>query len=171
MNEFKMTLVWLVVCLSCAPAFAQEKPLILFQTTEDQYGYVGLEGDTIIRPGKYAMCFTDTFRTFAVVAARGGLIAIDRKERMLYHVFPYDNGPDYPADGLFRIERGSKIGYADAATGNVIIKPQFTCAFPFEQGKAKVAKHCSTIAEGEHQSWVSDDWFYIDKQGRPIKSD
>lgn len=168
----KSILSALFVCfIGAVVAVAQKDPLILIHTDDDQYGYVNLDGDTIIAAGKYSFCFTDTFRTYALVATKQHLVAIDRNERVLYRVFPFDNGPDYPSDGLFRIMRGHKIGYADAVTGNVLIKPQFTCAFPFEQGKAKVAKHCSTIAEGEHHHWVSDGWFYIDKQGRPIKSD
>lgn len=61
------------------------------------------------------------------------------------------------------------FGYADAATGNVVIKPQYECAFPFENGIAKVAIHC-TVEDGEHGIMESDQWIYIDKKGVVAKA-
>jgi len=137
---------------------------------KDEYGYKNQNGDTVIQLGKYNFCFTDTFRTYAIVADKHfGFVAIDRRQNILYKVFPFDNGPDYAADGLFRIVTNNKIGYADEATGKVIIKPQFDCAFPFENGIAKVGLNCDKHAGGEHYYWTSDNWFYIDKNGRKVK--
>lgn len=139
-------------------------------TSSGNCGYVNLEGDTIISPGKYAICFTDTFRTYAIVSGPGkDFLAIDRKENILYKVFPFDNGPDYPSDGLFRIIENNKIGFADSATGKVVIKPQFNCAWPFENGVAEVSNDCKTQSDGEHSAWVSNHWFYIDKTGKKVK--
>ena len=68
--------------------------------------------------------FTDTFRTYAIVAGKNFVfVAIDRQQKVLYNVFPFDNGPDYASDGLFRILKNNKIGYADELTGKVIINP------------------------------------------------
>ncbi len=136
---------------------------------KEEYGYRSLHGDTVIQPGKYSICYTDTFKTYAIVLKPNlGIIAINRQEKVLYKVFPFDNGPDYVSDGLFRILKGNKIGYADAISGKVVIKPQFSCAFPFENGLAKVSMNCSAYAEGEHRSWKSSNWFYIDKTGKRI---
>ena len=141
--------------------------LILFvDSTDDKCGYKNLQGDVIIPLGKYNMCFTDTFKSYAIVTSLDhGMIAIDRKENTLYRVFPFDNGPDYPSEGLFRIIINNKIGYADYNTGEIVIKPQFDCAWPFEKGVAKVSNDCVTKSEGEHSTWISDKWFYIDKIG------
>jgi hypothetical protein len=145
--------------------------LILFtDTTKGEYGYKNQKGETVIQLGKYSFCFTDTFRTYAIVADKNfGFVAIDRQQKVLYKVFPFDNGPDYPADGLFRSITNNKIGYADEATGKVIIKPQFDCAFPFENGVAKVGLNCTTHAAGEHHYWSSNNWLYIDKKGLKVK--
>lgn len=145
--------------------------LILFEDTiKEEYGYKNLKGDTIIPLGKYSICFTDTFKTYAIVAIpKNGFVAIDRQENILYNVFAFDNGPDYVSDGLFRILIDGKIGYADSVTGNCIIKPQFECAGPFENGKAKVSLDCKKLSDGEHETWVSERWFYIDKTGKAIK--
>jgi len=133
-----------------------------------QQGYINTKGDTLITLGKYDYCFTDTFRTFAIVASTDGLIGINRKEETLFKVMMYDNGPDYIADGLFRIEEGDQIGYANTK-GEVVIQPKFTCAYPFENGKAKVATNCKKIYEGEHAFWESEEWFWIDKTGKKIE--
>jgi len=134
------------------------------------YGYVNQKGDTVIATGKYQMCFTDTFRTYAFVANKKSpfLIAIDRQQNVLYQVFNYDNGPDEPVDGLFRIVIEKKIGYADAVTGKIIIQPQFDCAFPFANGVAQVSNNCKTKAHGEYSEWLSDHWFYIDTAGNKV---
>lgn len=91
---------------------------------------------------------------------------VDGQGKALYDVFIYDNGPDYPADGLIRVVKNGKIGYADASTYAIVIEPQFDCAFPFENGKAKVSNQCQTTSDGEHSVWTSDSWQYVDKQGQ-----
>lgn len=144
--------------------------LISFSDEEEtEFGYKTPEGDTVIPLGKYDMCFTDTFKTFAIVANKSGFVAIDRNEKVLYQVFNYDNGPDYPSNGLFRIIENGKIGYADEATGKIVIKAQYPCAWPFENGKAQVSTTCTQTPEGEHTKWESDTWIYIDEKGGKVK--
>lgn len=96
----------------------------------------------------------------------GKWVIMDSKKTILYDVFIYDNGPDYPADGLIRIVKNDKIGYADAVTYIIVIEPQFDCAYPFENGKAKVSNQCQTMKDGEYSIWKSDTWQYVDKQGK-----
>jgi len=86
----------------------------------------------------------------------------------LFNVFLYDNGPDYPSDGLFRIVKDSKIGYANL-DGQIIIEPQFKCAQPFTDGKAEVTFECEMTMMDEHSVWESDQWFTIDKTGKKIE--
>ncbi len=136
----------------------------------DPFGYVNQKGDTVIPFGKYTLSYTDTILTYGILAEQGNnLIAINQQEEKLFEVFWFDNGPDYIQEGLFRILKNNKIGYADGKTGIVIIEPQFDCAFPFENGKAKVSNNCKTQVEGEHKIWTSENWFYIDKTGKEIK--
>lgn len=98
--------------------------------------------------------------------ADGKWVIMDANKTPLYEVFIYDNGPDYEADGLIRVMKNGKIGYADAKTYAVVIEPQFDCAFPFENGKAKVSNQCQTFKDGEHSEWKSDAWQYVDKTGK-----
>lgn len=98
--------------------------------------------------------------------ADGKWVIMDGQKTALYEVFIYDNGPDYEAEGLIRVVKNGKIGYADAKTYAIVIKPQFDCAYPFENGKAKVSNQCKTVKDGEHSIWESDAWQYMDKQGK-----
>jgi hypothetical protein len=92
-------------------------------------------------------------------------VVVDEQKTVLYDVFLYDNGPDAPADGLYRIIKDGKIGYADATTNAIVIEPQYDCAYPFENGKAKVSTDCKTVKDGEYDVWESEAWQFIDKKG------
>ena len=166
-------ILWLLLggLASCRPIVKNNGYLISFtDTITDESGYKNQNGDIAIPFGKYERCFTDTFKTYAIVVKpNGGFIAIDRQEKVLYGIFSFDNGPDYTSEGLFRILENNKIGYADSITGKVVIKPQFDCAWPFENGVAEVSTDCKAQPDGEHSIWVSDNWFYIDKTGKKVE--
>lgn len=135
-------------------------------------GYVSNKGDTVIPIGKYSICWSDTIRSFGIVTGSGPtqskFIGIDQQERLLYEIHYYDNGPDWLEEGLFRIMRNGKIGYADK-NGFIQIEPQFECASQFENGLAKVALRCDLIPEHEHTRMQSKEWFYIDNRGNIVK--
>ena len=134
-------------------------------------GYVNQKGDTIIPIGKHFYCFLDTVITYAVVADTGKVnseaYAIDQKGNRLYEVYWFDNGPDHIKDGLFRIMRDGKIGFANAK-GEIVIPPQFDCAGQFINGKAKVTYNCNLVKDDEHTLMQSNSWFYIDKTGKKM---
>ena len=133
----------------------------------DKYGYVNTKGDTVVPLGKYPMCYTETFAQMAIVASDKKLIAINRNMETLFEVFIFDNGPDNISDGVFRIIKNKKIGYADA-DGHILIEPKFGCAYPFELGKAMVSDSCTTVSDGEHKRWLSRKWYYVDKTGKKV---
>jgi hypothetical protein len=164
-------LILLSSLISCRPTVVKNDYLVSFtDTIKNEQGYKSQNGEIVIPSGKYAFCFTDTFRIYAIVAKPEiGFIAIDRQENILYKVFPFDNGPDEPSEGFFRILVNKKIGVADEVTGKVVIKPQFDCAWPFENGVAEVSLFCKTQQDGEHSTWVSDNWYYIDKTGMKVE--
>ena len=93
-------------------------------------------------------------------------VLVDQQKKVQYEVFLYDNGPDYPSEGFIRVVKNGKIGFADAKTYAIVIPPQYDCAFPFENGKAKVSNTCKTVREGEYSSWESDAWQFVDKKGK-----
>jgi len=153
-----------------APKTAGDEYLLLAEDpASGTYGYYNHKGELVVPFGKYALCLTDTFRTHAVVLKEKEFVVIDRQESVLYQVFKYDNGPDFSVDGLFRIVQNGKIGYADAKTYQVVIQPQFDCAFPFEDGVARVSNNCKTEIQDEYSIWTSDDWKLIDKSGKFVQ--
>lgn len=131
-------------------------------------GYTNERGDTVVAPGTYQYCFTDTARYFAAVMDKNNkCIAIDKQGKFMYEIFFYDNGPDYISDGLFRIVVNGKIGYANEK-GKIVIQPQYECTNPFENGKAEVSLKCQLIPEGEYTRMESKEWFTINKKGQKL---
>ena len=99
------------------------------------------------------------------------IVCIDNQGKELFYVFKCDNGPDYIREGLFRImDENGLIGFADSL-GNIVIKPKFKFAFPFEGNIAKVTftGEREAMPGGEHHEWVSNKWQYINKEGELIQ--
>ena len=133
-------------------------------------GYTNPEGDTIVPIGKYIHCFTDTIFDIGIVLKKGTVcMAIDKTGKELYQIKWYDNGPDYASEGLIRIIKDGKTGYADE-NGKIVIEPLYECADPFEGGKARVSLKCELKADGEHTQMISDGWFFIDKTGKKVNN-
>jgi hypothetical protein len=165
-----LTILVLSTCLCCTTATVNNEQWFLFtDTLTHTQGYKDVHNVVKISAGKYTQCYTDTFTSYAIVAiASKGLYAINQNQELLYQVYVFDNGPDYAQDGLFRIVRNNKIGYANATTGAVVIAPEFDGAYPFENGIAKVNKGCTSVTNGEHSAWLGGEWFYIDRKGEVI---
>jgi hypothetical protein len=170
---FKVIITVLLLAFTAIDSSCQTSKKYLYRianTTTGEYGYINAKGDTIIPVGKYDMCFTEKFDKLAIVIAKGqGLVGINRNENILFNVYIVDNGPDYPSNELFRIVQNGKIGYANLK-GQIIIAPQFDCAYPFKKGKAEVGKGCETKADGEHHYWTGGQWYTINKKGNAVQA-
>lgn len=153
----------------------QEPEGTLFPTC----GYVNRQGDTVIPLGTYEGIMGGDFVHFVPVFLKStgendllstqGPYAVDRAGKILFKMFWFDNGPDYFSDGLVRIVENGLIGYADE-TGKIVIKPQYGCAYPFENGTAQVGHDCDKIwMDDEHWSWATEIWLTIDKQGQIVQ--
>jgi hypothetical protein len=107
-------------------------------SVNDGYGYKNLYGDIIIPAGKYSFCFTDTFRTYAIVSLPPkGFVAIDRKENILYTVFPFDNGPDYVEDGFFRIVKEEKLAMQTLQQERLLSNRSLPAPGPLKKARRK----------------------------------
>lgn len=151
----------------------------LFRVPRSQYYdnqkfcYLNQKGDTVIPYGKFHMSFSDTITRYGVAIEKTGetydMIGINKKGQRLYEIHWFDNGQDLMSDNTFRIIRNGKIGYADKS-GKIIIKPQYACAYPFENGSAKVTYDCNTFPQDPTpKAPESDTWFYINKKGEKLK--
>lgn len=130
--------------------------------------YLDEQGDTIVPYGKYKFCQTDTICSIGFVYENrqdARIACIDNQGKELFYVFKCDNAPDYIREGLFRImDDNGLIGFADSL-GNVVIKPQFKFATPFENGKAQTTTSGKAHDDGEHSFWTSDEWQLVSYNG------
>ena len=90
-----------------------------------------------------------------------GWRCIDARGATLLRPYVFDNGPDYPSEGLARYVDGSKVGYADAACV-VLIAATYDFGAPFEDGLAAVCNGCRAVADGEHSRTEGGSWGFID---------
>lgn len=155
-------------------AFAQDSLdqndylLVVWDTVYYNCGYVDGSGEYVIPKGKYSVCLTDTFRNFAVVyKSNRGFVGINRDEELLFQIFQYDNGPDYPSEGLFRITKDNKLGFANL-DGKIIVEEKYDAAYPFSEGLAAFCKGCTTQKMGEYSMWKNGKWGFIDKTGKEV---
>jgi len=129
-------------------------------------GYINSSGKIIIPFGKYTYCFTEKFDKMAIVSLKDkpGYYAIDRKENILFEVLGYDNAPDKLCEGLVRIKKDGKIGFANE-NGEIIIQPQFEAAMPFSKGYSAVCIGGTLAKDGEYDIRVNGKWGLINKNG------
>jgi len=157
--------------------------LTLYAITDEEYlqygtsvAYVNIKGDTIIPFGLYAYFGTDSFIYYANVmqhpndSTYGRQIGINHEQKILFDIVMFDNGPDYFNEGLIRVFRNGKIGFANKY-GKVVIPCIYDYAKWFKNGKAEVTFNAVEYLDmEEHLRVESDEWFEIDKQGKTIKN-
>lgn len=156
---------------ACQPPLPTSGPLrLVMRPADDACAYVTARGDTVIPFGRYPLCGTERFDRLALVVKPGvGWVGINRQEQVLFKAFIFDSGPDYPAEGVMRIVGPTGLlGYADTATGRVVLPPRYEAAFPFDSGRAQVGRHCRLETDGEHSWWSCAEWTYINHQGQPL---
>jgi hypothetical protein len=148
---------------------AYDKEWYVFYDSAQLYcGYINMRGDTVI-PMKYGYIpyVTDTFRSFAYVwLPNRGLVAINKKEQVLFEPYYFDTAPDELNEGLMRITRNEKVGFADK-DGTIIIEPVYDVASTFEKGHAWVGFNCyREILYDEHNPTICRQNGIIDKKGK-----
>lgn len=138
----------------------------------DSVGYADAKGNMVIPFGKYRYCYNEEFDKIAFVALqdRSGMYAIDRKENVLFEVFMSDTEPDLVQEGVFRIKKGNKIGFANME-GNIILPPQFDGAWPFSDGFSGICIGGTFKKDGDYTILVGGKWKFIDKSGKPINAE
>ena len=73
-----LKIVFLLISVNVYGQLNEKDILISFGDEKDECGYKNLKGEIIIPLGKYSLCFTDTFRTYAIVLSDSGFIAINQ---------------------------------------------------------------------------------------------
>lgn len=156
---------------ACQPSVPSSAPWrLVVRPADEACAYVAASGDTVIPFGRYSRCATERFDRLALVVKPGvGWVGINRQEQVLFKAFIFDSGPDYPAEGVMRIVGPTGLlGYADTATGRVVLPPRYGAALPFANGRAQVGRRCRSQTDGEHSWWNCAEWTYINHQGQPV---
>lgn len=168
MKNLKPLILLFVLFLSAHYLQAQSDYWLKTCDSLDNCGYVDQQGNIRIEIGKYYPCYTDTMFYYAFVYKEGsGLVAIDKEEKVLFNVWVVDNGPDYPSEGLFRIVKDGKIGFANLK-GEIVIPPRFEAVYPFQDGVAAYCVGCTTGNDkftSEYTVWSGGLWGFINKEG------
>lgn len=149
MCQYIARLIILLLMASTVAAASLEEQFILLMSEESN--------------GEDCFKAESTFQYCLIRQQDKGLVVVDKKGDEVYQVYYFDNGPDYAQDGLYRIRKNNKIGYADEKTGKIVIEPKYDCAYPFKNGKADVGVGCKTQDDGEHSWWVGGVWHVISK--------
>jgi hypothetical protein len=131
-------------------------------------GYINQNGDTIVPLNKYARCFTDTVRNYAIVYdTKRGLIGIDLNNNKIFNAVWNGEGSEIKeSDGMILIIKNKKYGFANNK-GEIIIEPKYKCAESFQNGNAKVSNDCF-ISKNEQNKGEMNTWIFIDKKGNEI---
>ena len=155
----------------------------LLAVSDDEYleigekiAYVNMKGDTILPYGKFSYYGTDTLKHFAYVISEptsadshSMLVGIDRAGNVLFDLYLFDNGPDYFKEGLTRVKRNDKVGYANEK-GQIVIPCQYAYARWFQNGVAEVTFEGREVKDAAgHARIESDSWFKIDKEGNRVE--
>lgn len=83
-------------------------------------------------------------------------------------VLPMDNWADTFHDGLVRVMRGERYGFANPE-GTLVIPAEYDGAFNFDKGTAIVCKHCRQNCDDEgHCTFRGGDWLRIGVDGRVV---
>ena len=113
----------------------------------------------------------DSYGLAPVLSPKDGWMYVSRRGMVIVQGVPAtDNGPDSFHDGLVRIVRNTKYGFADR-TGRILIPPTYDGAMNFEAGKAKVCNGCHSKCadhDCEHHVFAGGEWFQIDAKGTVV---
>ncbi|WP_200890792.1 WG repeat-containing protein [Pedobacter lusitanus] len=119
----------------------------------ERLGYKNRHGKVVI-PAQYFSGFEpDTLYEHTFVSGKNGVQGIDRTGKVILIPFIYDNGPDYPQEGLFRFVENNKIGFADL-NWKKVIPAAFDFAEPFKGGITKYTLGGHKVMDGEHWYWT-----------------
>jgi len=107
----------------------------------------------------------------AAVFVEGRGWAYVRRDGRTLEVPEFDNGPDDFSEGLVRIRRDGKTGYADRSF-RTVIRPRFDDGWPFDGGRALVCIGCRLAPpdprHDEHRPVSGGAWGFIDRTGREV---
>lgn len=123
------------------------------------------EGGIALAPEHLAALWFDDDGLGAVYAAQRVFLVAPSGRSV--ETLVYDNGPDFPSEGLVRAVSGGKVGFVDSSL-EFRIPARWDFAFPFSGGYAVVCNGCVSIPVDEHRAMEGGRWGVIDRTGRVV---
>ncbi|WP_312285190.1 WG repeat-containing protein [Chryseobacterium gleum] len=89
----------------------------------------------------------------------------DRNGKFLYQPFLFDNGADYFSEGVRRLVKNGKVGFADR-NGKIVIEAEHDFVAPFNYGYAAFCDGCDwEKTEDEHPQIIGGTWGVMNFKG------
>ncbi len=130
--------------------------------------YENATGELFIAPQLVKELPFDAEGLAAVLSPKKGWMYVSRTGRVVISGVPWmENGADSFHDGLVRVVKNEKYGFANRK-GQLLILPIYDGALTFQNGHATVCKGCKSIcveSECEHHFFKGGEWFQIDTKG------
>jgi hypothetical protein len=126
-----------------------------------------ITGELFIAPLVLRELDFDSYGLAPVLSQKDGWMYVSRSGIVVVQGVPtMDNGPDSFHDGLVRVIKDGKYGFANRA-GQIVILPIYDGAGNFENGTAKVCKGCKSECVGacEYHFFAGGEWFQNRYQG------
>lgn len=171
----------LIVCLETSAQKKQEE-LYYFMTKDSlvgvkkgsaealikprRLGYYWYLIDELKKPIKENLIYLDADMTDIYEPHSCGVI-YNRKGELLFAPFMFENGPEGYVEGLQRIVKNGKVGFANR-NGDIVIQPKYDYAGMFNYGIAPYCNDCVWKYEGEHGYPSGGTWGYINNAGATI---
>lgn len=169
-------LVLLSLLLTACPACPKTEKLISFEDkVTGLYGFKNAKQEIVIPAQFQSVSEPKADDSLIEVVKENKFYRMDKKGKLAFESFFYDNAWDYYEEGLARFVLNGKIGFHDAK-GHVVIQANYDFAMPFENGSSAVCIGCTSyIPEGEeHSEMKGGKWGVIDLKGKlviPIESE
>ena len=126
------------------------------------------EGRLSVAPQIVKQLDFDAYGLAAVRSPEGWMYVNRSGKVVVASVTVMDNGADSFHDGLVRIVRNGKYGFANR-TGRIVIAPIYDGAMDFENGTATVCKSCESKPVGEYRMFSGGEWFQINTKGMVLR--
>ena len=129
-------------------------------------------GQTSISPKYLRELDFDSHGVAAVWSQEENWMYVNRKGRVIISGVPtMDNGADWFHNGLVRIVRNNRYGFANRK-GLVVVPPIYDGAMNFEKGIAEVCMRCRSecASDCEYHALAGGEWFRINTRGTVLKS-
>ncbi|NIF04658.1 WG repeat-containing protein [Chryseobacterium sp. Tr-659] len=167
-------------------AFAQKKDALSYFISKDslvgvknQKGEIiipaqfinltGLKNGEIIEDGSHTIFFDGSLADRDKIEKNSWGVVFDRKGNLLYQPYSYDNGADYFSEGVRRLVKNGKVGFADR-NGKVVIEAKHDFVSPFNYGYAEFCDGCDwEKTNEEHRSIVGGQWGIMNVKGQTVQ--